>query len=205
MKEGKLNDVVINGIRTDLVTHAADLGAHTRNPRQELKTGEYYTGCPVEVWVTSQFAANRLYGLPFHVARDATYDRITINVTTVNSGQNIRLGIYELGTDLYPGALVLDAGTVDVSGTGVEAITISQALTKGLYFVAAVADAGTPVIKGYYPGKSPMGDCRSALDAVPNACWDVAFSYAALPDPFTTGGATSTLAFAIFLRLASLD
>ena len=51
----------------------------------------------------------------------------------------MRLGIYNSSeTTFEPNTVVLDAGTVDTSSTGIKEITISQTLNAGLYFLTAV-------------------------------------------------------------------
>ncbi len=189
-----------------LAEHTALLGAHHKSIFEELRTGAYYTGRPWRVSGNTALAANTLYGSPFLAARDITVDRILLNVTTAAAGKSIRMGIYKAdGTNLYPGSLLLDAGTVATDTTGVKLITINQALTKGLYFLAHVSD-GTPSIKGVEPALSPLGDMRSLVDGYSDNGWSVAFTYAALPDPFTAGGTVQAYpGGSVFLRLASLD
>jgi hypothetical protein len=84
--------------------------------------------------------ASSLNAAAFWVPTDSTFDRIGVilnGATDVN--RLTRLGIY---TNLlgYPDALVLDAGTVTGAGGGnrLAEIAISQALTRGIYWLATV-------------------------------------------------------------------
>lgn len=191
----------------DPSAHGADLDAHTKNLFEELRTGEYH----ITLFggrATASLTANTLYALPLLVARDMTIDRIAIQVTSAGAaGTKARLGIYELGTNLYPGALLLDAGEVDVDGTGVLAITIDQALTKGIYFTAVVSD-GTPQLRSVIADDltSPLFGLLSTNFNIHHNLWSVAHTYAALPDPFTAGGSLGRLdPFKVPVRVASLD
>ena len=77
-----------------------------------------------------------------------TVDRIAVNIQGAGSaGAVVRLGIYESNNGV-PGALVLDAGTVDTTSTGTKTITISQTLAAGYYYLAAVGQVEGCTISG---------------------------------------------------------
>lgn len=185
--------------------HAAALDVHTKNPLEIVRAGGYYS-CPEGYYTAIVLVADRLYAKPFIVVRDMTFDRIAIDVTALDAGKNARLGIYNLGTNLYPGTLLLDAGTVSVATTGVKSITISQALTKGIYFVAMVTD-GTPNVRGtVYHIQIPniLGLNNTSMNIVYSG-WTVAQAYGALPDPFTAAGALGSTIPRIPMRVLTLD
>lgn len=183
------------------------LDTHTKNIWEVLRTGEYYsfTNTPANIGVT--LVADTLYAQPFVVVRDVTIDRIAIDVKTAVGGSNCRLGIYNLGTNLYPGALLLDAGVVSTAAAGVKTITISQTLPKGIYFLAVVSD-DTPALYGaggnVTTDVAPMGMLAAGF-RYNNYMWSVAHTYAALPDPFTGGGALNTNYLRQAVRILSLD
>jgi len=188
-----------------LADHIARLDAHTKNPREVGRTGEYIQPFVLAGSYLTQTAmvANTLYAVPFLAARDMTVDRIAVNVITVASGKSARMGVYKDGTNLYPGSLLLDAGEVSVDTGGVKAITINQALPKGLYWLTIVSN-GTPTIRTIYYPHTILG-INSAHTSF-QVGWSVSHSYAALPDPLTAGGGiTVDHPFCIALRLASLN
>ena len=194
-----LSDISVAG-------HEANLDAHIFSPGEKLRTGQYLAEILHSHYNLGTLAlvADTLYAVPFVVYRDLTVDRIGVTVTGFDAGTNIRLGIYEDGTNIYPGALVLDAGVVSSASNALVVITISQALTKGLYHLALVSD-GTPTIRVNQQGLTQLGGTTSAPQTN-NDGWTVAFTYAALPNPFTAGGALFTTSrVSIWLRLASLD
>jgi len=163
-----------------LEAHEADLDAHTRNLWEVRRTTAIYY--PPQIGTrpggatgTVLDAANRLFAMPFPIAVDRTADRIVCNVT-VQAGQKIRMGIYSNGVNMAPGTLLLDAGEVTLSGIGEIAITIDQALPKGLYWVALVSD-GTPAIREVNTNCLPLPGSGT------NGVY-VAHTYGALPDPF---------------------
>ncbi|MEE8194445.1 MAG: hypothetical protein V3T73_02960 [Dehalococcoidales bacterium] len=190
-----------------LAEHTARLDAHTKNVLEILRTGAYHLPASINYQALA-ITADQLYARPLIVARDITIDRIAIEVTGAGAGgTKARLGIYNLGDDLYPGTLLLDAGEVAVDSTGIKAVTVSQALTKGIYFMAMVAD-GTPTV--YADNNWP--DFGGILGYDPNNFsaqnrgWKVAHSYAVLPDPFTAGGTSHyNNGLKVCVRIASLD
>lgn len=120
-------------------------------PRSIYKTGWYYTAAAntqTHIPVEAEMRCS-----PFFVAEDITLDRIGLEVTSAGTaGALIRLGIYEDNGDGIPGALVIDAGTVDATTTGVKEIVISQALARGDFHLAAAvqgAAATRPTIRAH--------------------------------------------------------
>ena len=73
-----------------------------------------------------------------------TLDRIAMEVTTGGAGSTHRLGIYADDGTGRPGVLIVDAGTVSTTATGVKEATISQVLAAGLHWLATVQQGGTP-------------------------------------------------------------
>jgi len=201
--------VTITGTNVDGVdvsAHAIDLEAHTYEPYSVLRTGEYHSWHGMGATATIALTANQLYGVPFVVTRDMTVDRIACEVTA-QAGQKIRMGIYSTGTNCYPGTLVVDGGELTLGATGVTASTISESLTKGLYFLAIISDA-TPTIRRWnytYPYPTPLGIAATDF-RYGQHCWFVAQAYGALPDPFTAAATLhADYPMIIMLRVASLD
>jgi len=199
----KLAGEVLEG---QLADHMASLDAHTKSHRELFRTGEYMMPFVLSRYSISQTAmiADTLYAVPFLVVRDMTVDRIAVNVITLDSGKSARMGIYKDGTNLYPGSLLLDAGEVSVATGGVKAITIDQALAKGLYWLAIVSD-GTPLNRILTYADTILGINSTHVNS--QTGWSIGHTYAALPDPFTAGGSmeADTLKFCVCLRLKTLD
>lgn len=98
-----------------------------------------WSGAPATIGSTE----DRAHYVPIPVPRSLTIDRIGIEVTSSATGSpTVRLGVYADANGV-PGALILDAGTVDASTTGFKEITISQALTAGLVWLACAQQGGT--------------------------------------------------------------
>ena len=190
-------------VEGQLADHMAELDAHTYNQYGKLVVGQYMLPY-CQAFTTAGFAvtADRLYAIPFVAARAMTVDRIAMSVTVLAAGKEARLGIYNSGPDGKPSSLVLDAGEVSVAGTGTKAITINQALTKGLYWLAFVSD-GTPSVIRYFLFATPYG-IHSTWTG-PAAIVYVAHAYGVLPDPFGTALVSTSQSVYMALRLASLD
>jgi len=192
-------------IEGQMADHIASLDAHTKDIFEEIRTGEYFYN--IGAGTTIALIANWLYALPLLLARDITVDRIAIEVTTAGAADtDARLGIYSDGTNIQPGALLLDAGTVDVDSIGIKEITISQVLTKGRWWLGIVSD-GTPTVAGVlreYGATTGMGIASSNFRRKNGSVY-VAHSYAALPDPFGSATLYNGHAPGVLVRVASLD
>lgn len=210
-KIGLSGGLVVPALETvdgvDISVHAADLQAHTKNLFELIRIGQYFWALPYSASTTKIMTADTIYAYPFLVARAMTIDRLAVEVTTGASGKIIRLGIYANGTNLYPGALVKDAGTVSATTAAVVAATISQALTKGLYWLVLVSD-GTPTLRSMRPVWNPLGqDAGAGGIAYSNKGWEKAsVGSGALAASFVSG---ATLrydeAHDIYPRVLTLD
>jgi len=194
-----------------LADHIADLDAHTRNPFEEIITGQYSNVLVNLDTSVKTLVADHLYATPYLAARTLTVDRIATEIKVAAAGKSARLGIYRNGTNMYPGALVLDCGTIDCGtidcgATGVKEIVIDQQLSQGLYWLAVVSD-GAPQIEQALVVSKFMGVIGSNYSSY-YVGWDVSQAYGTLPDPFTTGGSlvqNVTRVPYIVLRPSSLD
>lgn len=113
---------------------------------------------------TCSLVAGRQYYCPWWCPVSVTVDRMAVEVTTLQSGANARLGIY--GTDATtggPGALVLNAGEIDCSTTSVKELTISQALSGGTLYWLSLLNETTNVSYTAINGRSarPVGQVLS--------------------------------------------
>ena len=158
------------------------------NDNGGYRTNYYYVGVGQAGGrsATASLGPNILIAVPFVVGADETFTRIGVEVTTLSSGKAARLGIYNWANGV-PTTLVLDAGTIDTTTTGLKEVTISQALTRGVYGLAFVCNDATAAFRtpqsagvtaAHYIGESTMGGTVAA------ACLTRSFTYAALPTPF---------------------
>jgi len=87
---------------------------------------------------------------PIYVPSNTTADRICLQVVTAAASGLWRLGIYADAGTSYPGAVMLDAGTIDASTTGVKEITIGTPTTlpTGVYWVAAKCEGAYAAARG---------------------------------------------------------
>lgn len=140
---------------------------------------------------TLAVSANTLYACPLFVAQAVTLSAIGIEVTSFAAG-NVRLGLYYDSAGA-PGALLQDSGTV---GTGTpnafKSVATSQVLTSGWWWLAAVFDA-TPTVRAITTSQSlHILGASSGTDTNIHTGVSVAFSYAALPNPFQAGSTLHT-------------
>lgn len=164
------------------------------------KTGRYFgpfmTGGTVSTQALA--SANSLRAFPFFVPKTMKFDRIAIRVTTLATGTTpkVRLGIYEDKGDgtVYPGALVLDAGEVDVNTTGLKEITIDLTLKGGkLYWLTLVGQDTASLVVAAIPAADSIATFMgfdNGLTGTPYFGYAITQSYGALPATYPTGSPT---------------
>lgn len=109
--------------------------------RPGIKSGQWQN-TSLDFTGTSSAAGTvgQLFLQPLIVAFACTLDRIGLNTVTTGTGV-ARLGIYNDSSG-FPGALLLDAGTVsNATTTGEKSITINQALSVGIYWLASLTES----------------------------------------------------------------
>jgi len=97
---------------------------------------------------TNTRAANKIVFVPCIVPYNRTFTSIAIRVPVGGNvaGSSARLAIYLMDPIKGgPGALVVDAGAISTATVGLKAITINQALTRGVYWVALWTSANINV------------------------------------------------------------
>jgi hypothetical protein len=190
------NNVLVLTVGGDLLSGSSGGGSGDLTPL--IGSGRYFgNGNPSQNSNSNGGAEANAIAVPLLLPRSGTLDRIGIIVPTGGAGSAgalLRLGLYDFGAG-YPGALILDAGTVDGSTDGQKFITISQAVTAGWIF-AVVAWQGAPasraLINGITPNTHLFGMSAVALgdDTWEGGGFLKASVSGALPDPF---GGTETV------------
>lgn len=193
-------------IEGQLADHKAALDAHTKNLGEVVRTGEYEWPTPTYGLSDIAIAANTLYAFPHWVARKKTYDSINIYLKPgAVSGALLRFGLYAAGTNLYPGALILDIGTIDAylaSGEVARAIAFIQQLDRQICFIAGLCDS-VPMLRHRASTYPPLGvttDLNTRQER-----WKVTQTFGVLPDPFPAGATLEGPGAFAILRSSSLD
>jgi len=192
---------------TDLTDVSLD--NHHRSIYETLLVGRWITPAPVIGSAqTYGLDADKIYAYPLAITRALTIDRLGLYVSVAAVAGNARIGIYKDNGSVYPGDLLLDAGAVAISTTGIKEIVIDQALTKGLYWLAIICSVEPTVYKGAM-AYSPLGRSSTTLKAIYSHYYKSGVGYGALADPFISGaGLTTSSTYAyttVFARLKSLD
>jgi hypothetical protein len=143
---------------------------------------------------------------PVYFHRSVTIDRLGCEVTTAgNAGSVGRLGVYADNGNLYPGTLLLDAGTVAADSTGIKEVTVSLVIPVGVVWVGLAVQAATSSVPTWriVSGSPPLGDdVNTAVNATDNGYGQSSVS-GALPSTFTTTMTRTSVARRIFWRIAA--
>jgi hypothetical protein len=117
-----------------------------------IQDGAYYSspGDELGSFSLGDWGPDYLFAIPVIFGEARTWTKIGINCTSENAGDVMRLGIYaDNGGTPVGGALVLDAGEVDLSTTGEKEKDISQALAGFEYvWLAGLLNGSTALITG---------------------------------------------------------
>lgn len=165
-------------------------------------SGNYYSHQTSTGRTAATMTQSTLRVGPFWVPSAGTYDRIGVEHTVLAASSTFRLGVYADDGTGKPGALVLDAGTVDTSAVAVfQAITISLALSAGLYWVGGVAQGGNPTMRAQ-AGMLQLFSYSDPTSSPTITCFSRTSVTGALPNPFGSTATGSIGPATVFLRRA---
>lgn len=104
---------------------------------------------------TVTYPLGELTYIPFVLTKTTSFQQLGVQVSTLGAG-SVRLGIYSSAAGV-PSTLIVDGGSVAVSGIGAKTVNITQTLGAGLYFLAIVSDvafgtsSGVSGTNAFYP------------------------------------------------------
>jgi len=128
---------------------------------------------------------------PMVLFEDVTIDRLAFTVITGAASSTVTLAIYNADSNGQPSSKLASWSAVDTSGSGFKSVTVSQALSKGVYWVQGLVLGGNPTLRII----SGAHDLINADDTTAQNCY-VATGLSALPDPWTaTAGAAAGLSY----------
>jgi len=157
--------------------------------------GLFYCSPIPTVFTTFIVTANILYASPFYVPALTTYISIVLEVTGLISSTTARMAIYNDSAGM-PDTIVAstDIGTVSTASTGAKTNVIAVALNPGWYWLASCY-SGAPTVRALSQTNAlPVLGFTSTTDVTLHVGVSVAFTYAALPSPFTGGAVLATTA-----------
>lgn len=156
-----------NAVTYNTTTHA--FGCNTISgggggglPASGYISGQWYPQFSGGSAANGLVTANRLYYVPFIPQATQTFTQIAIYVTTLFSGGNCEIGVFNAGTG-KPSSLLVDAGHVSTTTTGQKTISsLSISVTAGtLYYEVVGCDnstAGLAGMSGSPGGGNPLQD-----------------------------------------------
>jgi hypothetical protein len=121
-----------------------ELRAGVASPSYRPRVGRYFR--PIGGAGNVSQIQDRVMYTPFEIGSAVPIDRIGARVATVGAGSVGRLGIYTATSDGVPGALLIDAGTIDTAGsTGYKEIAVAVTIPAGRNFTAFVPQLSATV------------------------------------------------------------
>lgn len=110
-----------------------------------LTGGYYYFSVGNQGTATSAtLGTGTLRLAPVYIPNAVTISRIGADVATIgDAGSKFRIGIYSDTGGGFPGNLLLDAGQINGDSATIQELTVSQALTPGMYWFGGAVQAVT--------------------------------------------------------------
>lgn len=178
-------------------------------PGPPLPVGSYfYTSSPhASTAATTGIGALRM--VPWLITRTLSISRLAAEVTVAGDvGSKFRIAVYADTGAIYPGALLLDAGTINGDAVAMQELTVSLTLTPGLYWIGGVTQVVTTTqptmrtVNGWAPPVTvPLGPALPAGGAA-NVGWAAVGITGAAPATFPTGQGGSGAAPRILGKIA---
>jgi hypothetical protein len=202
----------VTGLVADLAGKAAAAHSHSVATEQFLVGGRltYYCAAVNGTALTTGVPTlGHIQAIPLVISRQATLDRLAVNVTTGVAGGKIMLGLYSnTPGDLYPNAL-LASGEVLTDASGVKEVVINLTLQPGVYWLTYCGNTNTTLaVRAFAVGGLPviLGS-DATLPTTPTVGWDVSRAYdSTLPATYPTGSPSRITAApiaAVYVRLSA--
>lgn len=156
--------------------------------KKGLVSGRWYTGRRVPgTLATATFTPtqNRIYFAPFDIEVATAFQSMFAWVITAQASNTFRLGIYG-DTSGAPGALIVDAGTIDASSTGAKTVSISVTANPGRLWLAIVQQGGAGGARVLWQPCSDLSEFDATNGNVFSTVSSSTSVSGALPDPAGT-------------------
>lgn len=158
-------------------------------------------------YVTTTINSGNLRAVPLVISSSVSIVGIGTEIATVTAGGVVRVGIYtDSVSGAYPGALILDAGTVSAgAAAAVESVISSLALTPGVYWLATMPE-GANIPMRCHNGATPLVQSLTLPSTGANAdcCYSVTgLTTGALPLTFPVGAVAAASGPKAFVRIGA--
>lgn len=110
-----------------------------------LASGSYYFPAGQQVIGTSAtLGVGTLHVIPWVVGRPLRISHLCQSIPTIgDAGSKVRLGVYADNGGCYPGALLVDAGTINGDSATVQELPADLSLSSGVYWLGAAVQVVT--------------------------------------------------------------
>lgn len=179
-------------------------------PFTQLVVANYYASPMIATQMTGAVViGNNEVGAQFYPCRKtSTYDRIGVDINTLDAAGSYRLGIYADNGVGYPGVLIRDAGVVGTGAVGITSLALAppvQLITGQHYWLVLVSN--TAIAQLYYATDGLVSHPYLGHDTrirQPYCAIYGVLAFGALPNPFPAGVAKTRSEYALGLRLLSV-
>jgi hypothetical protein len=158
-------------------------------------------------YVSTTINSGNLRAVPLVISGSVSIVGIGTEIATVTAGGSVRLGLYtDSLSGAYPGALVVDAGTVSAAtAAAVEATISSLSLTPGIYWLATMPE-GANIPMRCHNGATPLVQALTLPNTGANAdcCYSATgVTTGAMPPTFPVGAVAAASGPKAFVRIGA--
>lgn len=180
-------------------------------PFTHLRVGNWYSSPMIadSYGGATPISNNECWILFYPCRKTATYDRIGVDIQTLDAAGSYRLGIYADNGAGYPGALIRDAGACAVSAVGICSVALAppvQLIAGRNYWLIFVSN--TNIAQLYYTSNPGVAHNDLGHDTMIGrrnyGTISGVYLYGALADPCPAGLNYGAFGFAMGLRLLSV-
>lgn len=144
-------------------------------------------GCFITSFTTLTPTANEDWYTPIYVQTPIVVDQLVCAVTTLDAGDNVRLGLYRADTDWQPvGPPLADSGDISTATTGLKTYTPTTPvyLARGRY-LTVINQSGIADFQGMVAGAPGTAAIEPTAMNQNSIRWRVGRAHAAFPTPGT--------------------
>lgn len=200
----KVDDVVVvDWLGQQPYVAAAFAGATVAGAVQPFTSGSAYSS-PSTGNSTCAIGVATCSATPIAIEHPALFSQISVEVTSpAAAGGVVRLGIYSDNGAGQPGPLLLDAGVVPTTTTGLVSITIAQLISPGLYWLAAQPEVAAATLRSVIGSVSGLWGLKAATGGIQLDGYFTSsgITAGALKDPYPATSQSPNLP-KVFLRAA---
>lgn len=198
--------IAATNVQAAIAEVAAEAAGGGTGSRPGYRSGTWHSAATGHTSGTAVASDNDLQAMPFVVDKATTFDRLGCAITVAGTaGFTEHLALYADNGFGYPGAL-LASGQVAGDAVAAPEVTINQALSAGVYWLASKAESPnsgtTPPTMRTLSGASRWVATTNIPGGTLNTAYSIVQPEGALPTTFPAGATIASSTARVSMRVA---